>query len=838
MTVFRLFCSVVLLSAACFGQPCNPHRLRPSLLPPCPSIADQLGKARDAAVDFNNKVAEMNAAIDAARKRFWRAFPNGADFNAAEAAFLDALTEKDLYYLMFALQEGMSGRATRLANVAGLMGGDLSITEIDKFPTNVDKGISPYAKPLFTGWVNALRRAEGRTTEGAMATPFIMASAIQDKSNYRKAYENARNWAELMSGGADLSKHLTPQVYMLRQMESDVSWVLQQSKPPQMPDGEAATRDLYNFFEKTFGPKEVLAAATAVLQTPKNSVGGLAKRAEVEIGSLVGSPSPNPYMLFLTLLTSSTPRAYAIAVCFDPYATLGGQAAAALNTKEQWVKALALYGQVVAKYGEATTLAAAGRLKAVAKDDKGGPRADPQNYGSRYWFQALLKDPKLPIPEVPRFKVSSYDARWLGKMVEVRGTVSRVDLTGRSPVYATIHFRESGSGRLTAYTPNSDMWQASYGENFSGLAGKAVEIWGQVHEWDGTAGVRVLTSNQLKILDAGARLDIEDSRPEWMSAPPPTFVESPQYLAWKKFPAGTKASYEVRMLNEYQPGTDQYIRTKISRYTVTLDSIDAERAVVSSQSMIFRQNAPPTSSAGNTSVYKAKQLQAPPSEWAGKSTTGEETLVINGKKFATKWESVPSPNDPRTFTKTWTSGQVPGGLVFILRQNNVDLGNGKFRRDITHTLYAPDDGEPELSMPDSPAKPPPPAQPAAPPATQTAPPSAAPTAPPTPVRTPPPPTQPRIDTSRMPPDVAKQLEISQSFSEVMQRAGRAKSGLAQYEQRRSGEVPADVRSAAGRLDAQLRAAVTAIGARNYALAEQNLQALEATVAVMERFLTK
>jgi len=129
---------------------------------------------------------------------------------------------------------------------------------------------------------------------------------------------------------------------MLHQMESDVSWVLEQAKSAQMPDGEAATRDLYNFFEKTFGQKEVLAAATAVLHTPKNSIGGLAKRAEVEIGSFVGTPSPNPYMLFLTVLTKSTPRAYGIAICMDPYGMLGGQATATFNTKEQWVKAVAL----------------------------------------------------------------------------------------------------------------------------------------------------------------------------------------------------------------------------------------------------------------------------------------------------------------------------------------------------------------------------------------------------------------------------------------------------------------------------------------------------------------
>jgi hypothetical protein len=857
MNVLRLFSVALLASAAaCFGQPCNPHPLRPNLLPPCPSLLERLGEAAEAGKEFNAKVEDLNREIDAARKRFWKAFPNGPDFNAAEAAFLKALWSKDMYYLMFALPEGMNSRVSRQPNVIGMLGGLISPADIDKFPTNVDNGIRPYARPLFAGWVNALRRVEGRERDGAMATPFILATAIQDKSNYRKAYERARNWAEFMSGGADMSKHLTPQAYMLHQMESDVSWVLEQSKSAAMPDGEAATRDLYNFFEKTFGQKEVLAAATTVLNTPKNSVGGLAKRAEVEIGGFVGSPSPNPYMLFLTSLTRSTPRAYAIAICLDPYALLGGQATAAFHTKEQWVKALSLYDQVVAKYGEATTLAAAGRLRAVAKDDKGGPRGDLKNQGSRYWFQTLLKEPKAPLPELPRFKVSSYDARWLGKLVEVHGAVSRVDLNaGRSPAYATIHFRESGNGRLTAFTPNSGMWQESYGDNFSGLVGKTVAIWGQVQEWGAGAGVRVLDSNQVKVLDVPVAANFTESRPEWLKEPLPTLVDTPEYLAWKKFPAGTKVSYEVWFVNNYQPGTPAYLRIRLSRYTLTLESIDTEQAVVSSQSMIFRGNGPPTRSAGNQSIYKAKQLPVAQPEWAPKNTTGEESVIINGKKYATKWTlepfQAPPPGDPLTFTKTWTSDEIPGGLLFKHQQTNSNLGDGKSRRTITQTVYAPDEGEPQVTMPASlletgviRAADVPVAQPAAaasgpattkPPAT---PPAPVHTAPPASVRTATPPAQPRIDTSGMPPEVARQLEISQLYGAVARRAGQARTALAQYQRQQGGEPPADVRGAAGRLDVQLRAVHAAVSARNYSLAEQNLHALEDTVTVIERFLAK
>ena len=225
-----------------------------------------------------------------------------------------------------------------------------------------------------------------------------------------------------------------------------------------LPDPKASSLDLYNFFVKNFGEKEVLAAATAVLHAPKNSIGGLAKRAEVSIGTYAPAPSPNPFLMFLTQVTNSSPRAYAIALCLDQYALMGREAATAFNSKEQWDKAATVYGQLVARFGEPAVLAAAARLKDVAKDDRGGPRGDPESKGAIFWFTALLKDPKTQLPDLSHFLASSYDPRWMGKIVEVRGTVARVDLdTNGSPRYATIHFKESKNDRFTAFTPNSDI---------------------------------------------------------------------------------------------------------------------------------------------------------------------------------------------------------------------------------------------------------------------------------------------------------------------------------------------------------------------------------------------
>src|SRR5258706_3330070 len=95
-----LFCLILMLASAAngFGQ-CNPHPFRPSLLPPCPTIADKLTVAHEAAKEFVREVDKLNTLIGSARSRFWKTFPNGPGFEAAEMVFADSLWQKDSYYI-------------------------------------------------------------------------------------------------------------------------------------------------------------------------------------------------------------------------------------------------------------------------------------------------------------------------------------------------------------------------------------------------------------------------------------------------------------------------------------------------------------------------------------------------------------------------------------------------------------------------------------------------------------------------------------------------------------------------------------------------------------------
>ena len=186
--------------------------------------------------------------------------------------------------------------------------------------------------------------------------------------------------------------------------------------------------NLYNFFVKNFGEKEVLAAAAKALAAPKNSVGGLAQRAEVLIGTYQSQPSPNPYMLFLTQLTNATPHNYALALCLDQYGLMGEQVVNTLSSKEQWDKAAATYGQLLARFGEPAIVAAAGRDQGPAE---GRRRGDSRRYpgeGRDLLAHDTAARSKNAASGFGAVSGEFDDPRWNGKTVDVRGTVSRVEI--------------------------------------------------------------------------------------------------------------------------------------------------------------------------------------------------------------------------------------------------------------------------------------------------------------------------------------------------------------------------------------------------------------------------
>lgn len=815
--------ALVMVSAfpAIAQGPCNAHPLRPDGRNTCLETAANLLKG-----SMDDVFTEDNAKIEAARKRYYALWPDRPGIDQAERDFVRALRQKDAYYLALATSKTMNLVFVKAGNALAALGGDTSLRDLDKVPDNMDGGIRPYAKPLFARWVAAMRRAEDKKpssgnglVDGAQnlmnfvakmlndpsANPQLLVDTLQDKSNWRTAYENARNWAELNASGLKVSSFIKdPEIYLRCQMEADVSWALGQNQKDDLPDPAAATEDLYNLFVQMFGRNEVRAAAEATLQAPKNTVGGLATRTPVEVGEYVASPSPNPYYMFLTQVTKSSPRAYAIALAFDPNILLNMQPTAAFNMKDNWQKAYSVYNQLVAKYGEGNVRDAAGRLKDIPKDAQGKIAGDPQSQPLRVWFQALLKDPHAVIPDgqVAHFRASSYDPRWVGKPVIVRGTVAGVDIDMNGlPHYATIRFKDSRADGFVGFSPYPEMLQGSYGNNFAGLVGKTIEVQGDVQSFGVASGVRILNLRQLRVLEAAeASADFRESRPPWLSAgaPMPATVETPEYLAWKKFPAGTKVNLETRLLQEVTPGTDQYKRTLISRITMHLDSVDEQKAVVTATSTIFDRGGQPRASSPAQLVYPARRSAPGPQEDTRTKTTGEETVTINGRKIATKWESVARANDPMTFTKTWRSDDVPGGLVHELVHEHTEIG-GKPYRTIRETIYAPIDGVmPVLGDGTPPAG--------------------------------------GNGGAAAPNAAPNRAELLGRYNTALSRVNRARAGLAQFQARQA--LPPEVASAAASLDSESRATRLAMSAGNDVIAARNLNALEEALKVVEDFLQR
>jgi hypothetical protein len=237
--------------------------------------------------------------------------------------------------------------------------------------------------------------------------------------------------------------------------------------------------------------------------------------------------------------------------------------------------------------------------------------------------------------------------------------------------------------------------------------------------------------------------------------------------------------------------------------------------------------------------------------------SGEETIEINGKRLATRWQSASYRYDADALytgcsliVKVWTSDAVPTGLIRKTEDKTCPVGPGRLATRIVFETYLESFGGftpavRDSSGPVTTAYVPPPAAPsqsASPsvvtpaPVTKPVPTAVEPQQNPLPPRPPPPRT---VTPPVSPPDVAAQMELLKRYGEVMGRAERAKQQLAQLERKQGGQgtqLSAGVSEARDRLDTQLRAVILAISKRDNAQTEQRLQSAEDALAVVESYL--
>ena len=387
--------------------------------------------------------------------------------------------------------------------------------------------------------------------------------------------------------------------------------------------------------------------------------------------------------------------------------------------------------------------------------------------------------------------------------------------------------------------------------------------------------------------------------------PVDTFVDYPEYRVWKAFAPGAKVTYASRVLQPERYGSDHFIPGQLKdRHAYLLQSINDDQAQLWFTETIYDANgtahpprdteiaypakyaqpaapaaAPaqsgeePTAARGKGSAARTPQATVARTRQSPTTTatalvpgrllrytmpasapieSGEETIEINAKRIATRWQSVSysfnasSPyKDCSLIVKVWTSDQVPSGLVRKTEDKTCPGDkNHPSTRFIEETILesvecnglniaaAPDprnQGPPVIQLSTvKPASATPDAEPApTKPAQQQT---------PVPARTPPPRSGARPASSPVP---TGQNALMQRYSVVIGRAGRAKVQLAQLERKQAGqgtELPADVRDARDRLDAQLKAVIVAMQKRDNAQSEQSLQSFEGTVSVIENYL--
>ncbi len=141
-------------------------------------------------------------------------------------------------------------------------------------------------------------------------------------------------------------------------------------------------------------------------------------------------------------------------------------------------------------------------------------------------------------------------------------------------------------------------------------------------------------------------------------------VENPLYKSWAGFKQGT--SVVQRAVTEV--AGNNAVTTTTTTYTL-LDRTD-DQVVIEMQAFTKRYDGTETNNPPQQFTNQ-KWFTLPPgmsksdfAKPAGQTDQGEETLTLGGKAYKTMWHKSKDRNEAgEVLVQTWTSDEVPGGLV-------------------------------------------------------------------------------------------------------------------------------------------------------------------------------
>lgn len=643
--------ATILFANAAFAQrsnPCDPryHFLAP---PDCTTVGQRVLKK---VMDFRQHTAEESARLAQARKRFFDTYPTKPGAAEARAEFWERLAGKDFYYLFLTVSFSDPKRRTALTDPA------TANRAWDMIGGKLDNGIPQSATPEFFDWAFAVQQAAGGPPDitNALTFPDRFAKALEASEKKHQIYLLERDWAEFDAARREPAGLEDPAVYFpaICVRFQKASW-------------EDAFAE-YDGIVKALGKDVVDRAVQQVHAAPKDRAGRLVVTEPDPVkrgpgGSILPDdtvPEPNRVIGVTAgqiraverLATQGDDRRYLLWLFTDltPRKT-NWQAT-------QWPFAETMYRRYVSAFGEPAVLEAARKVRTAVKRATDGTVMDPKAIGSTRTTPGTAFQDVL-VRKEPRGYVRSLLAftQHLDSTAEVDAAYQKF-LSGLGPSVNESAVVEAAR-KMAAGRPEPT-YQGDL-DTLSGVLGGSVSL----------------------------------------AKPAQELFDFPEYVAWKGFPAGSKVTYAYRYLFPDRP----LVPTQVwLRETYTLRSITEERALLYRTERVFDPNGTPHRPRDTEIGYPSKfggytgALPETPLE------SGQETLDINGRKFATRWQSVSSSGGGCSMViKTWTSDEVPTGLVRKTEERT--CGNNK---NLTEIVLESFEGVRQPGVTNVTAAPPPP----------------------------------------------------------------------------------------------------------------------------------
>jgi hypothetical protein len=582
--------------------------------------------------------AQARAMIKQAREQFWTTYPDKPGAEKARKEFSYWLAVKDIYYLREHLKAPVMkdehGRrtATAGANFLDTFGG---------FDEKIDDGIRSSALHEFEDWAMAVRDKlfEGHTSnstddafmQGLLATWMgqkFWDAVAANMAGY-EAYVTLRDWWEFdhvnrMPAGFD-----TPATYGV--------YLYARFRKVPLP---AATSN-YKKMTELLGIERVQAAAKRVMEAPKAEDGALVVTADPYKkgpggGEMIDYDKPmpegvigvyaDPARAMELLATQDDDRRYLLYLLHNHAPDLRR-----LDPATTWTFADTAYRRLVLAFGEPAVLQAARAVRLAPK---------------RMYSGGVMT-------------VKELDVKRTEPVETFQDLLAQKD--GRGYVRAALIFAKD-----LETTTAVDSAYRTYAE----AKGEQAVL--------DAAHRRALNKPQLTYKGELQFLDAEIATPT-VERPQAPQKDSPQYLTWKRFGPGANAVYIDRILSQQPLQRDLTGGAVNARSRYLLRSIDADRANLYQTIIAYDNPSPRTPMVSgaahpprDTEIAYPALIDAAQSvrtqAAAGTSLqSGDETLEIRSMRIATHWEAVQvgvnQPNCGPTIVTTWTSDDVPGGLV-------------------------------------------------------------------------------------------------------------------------------------------------------------------------------